>query len=185
MSKSEVSRKRRSASQRRKRQQAGVWIAVALGGVVLLAALFLSSGSQVGALDFEATTLSGEAVRLSDYRGQVVMLNFWATWCPPCRREMPDIQAAYAQHAAAGFAVLAINNAETAPAIQPFASSLGLEFPIVLDTAGSLQRAFGIRGYPTSIFIDRSGAIYATHSGMVTSEQIAGYIADGFAMATG
>lgn len=152
---------------------------VVIGGALLL--ISSSGGFATSAPDFEATTLTGEPVRLSDYRGQVVMLNFWATWCPPCRAEMPGIQAAYEQRQDEGFTVLAINNAETPSQIQPFVQALGLNFPIVLDTTAELQRTFAIRGYPTSIFVDPQGTVYATHPGFVSEDQLESYINEGLA----
>lgn len=129
--------------------------------------------------DFVAETLSGDAVQLADYRGQVVMLNFWATWCPPCRAEMPTIKAAYQHYGDQGFNVLAINNAESPAQIRPFVDNLGLNFPIVLDTSTRLQNRFGITAYPTSIFIGPDGNIFAMHSGMLSASQLQDYIETG------
>lgn len=158
------------------------WLWLGAGMLLVVGVLMISSGGLASAApDFAATTLTGQDVRLSDYRGQVVMLNFWATWCPPCRAEMPGIQAAYAERQDEGFTVLAINNAETPAQIQPFAQSLGLQFPIVLDTSSQLQRTFGIRGYPTSIFVDAQGAVYATHPGFVSETDLEAYINEGLA----
>lgn len=172
---------------RRKQQQANkaqpklwIWAALVLAGVgLIIAAIAANSGSSGNAPNFTANTLSGETVTLSDYQGKVVMLNFWATWCPPCRAEMPSIQAAFEQYEDEGFVVLAVNNAESAAQIIPFANNLALSFPILLDTNAQLQRVFGIQGYPTSVFINAEGNIYATHSGMVTPGQLAGYIESG------
>lgn len=132
--------------------------------------------------DFAATTLNGSAIRLNDYHGQVVMLNFWATWCPPCRSEMPAIQRAYERYHDQGFTVLAINDAEQPSLIQPFADSLSLSFPIVLDPESRLQDAFAINGYPTSFFIDPKGHLYATHSGMLSETQLINYIQTGLSV---
>lgn len=157
------------------------------GGIVviaLLAVVYLISGggSAVTGQDFSASTLDGQPVQLSDYRGQVVMLNFWATWCPPCRAEMPSIQSAYERHQDDGFVVLAVNNGETAAQIGPFAQSLGLAFPVVLDTSQRIQMQYDITGYPTSIFLSRSGEVFARHSGMISASQLETYIAQGLAM---
>ena len=148
-------------------------------GIVTLMLIFSSSTSSKGVPDFTVPTLHGETVRVSDFKGQVVMLNFWATWCPPCKAEMPAIQAAYKQYHDQGFNVLAINNGETVAQVQPFASTLALSFPIGLDTDASLQRTFAIKGYPTSIFISGAGEVYATHTGMLTAQQLDGYISTG------
>lgn len=129
--------------------------------------------------DFSAQLLTGENIQLSNYRGKVVMLNFWATWCPPCRAEMPAIQEAYDMYQERGFIVLAINNAETPSQIQDFVDAFSLDMPMVLDVDGRLQRSFGIRSYPTSIFINKEGFIYATHTGMLTPLQLIDYIESG------
>ncbi|MBZ0289502.1 MAG: TlpA family protein disulfide reductase [Anaerolineae bacterium] len=174
-------RNMKSGSHKNQRQQRvllGFGIAVV---VLVVGILLLSTGAGGGVPNFTANTLTGETVRLSDYQGQVVMLNFWATWCPPCRAEMPTIQAAYDRYHDQGFAVLAINNAEPADQIQPFASALDLQFPIVLDTRAELQETFGINGYPTSLFIAPDGEIYRTHNGMLTDQQLEAYIAVGLA----
>lgn len=162
-------------------QQRLIWIifGVLAAGLLIVLVATNAANQNGGAPNFTATTLTGDSVQLSDYRGKVVMLNFWATWCPPCRAEMPSIQAAYNQYQDQGFTVLAINNAEPASQIQPFANTLALHFPIVLDTSARLQRIFGITGYPTSIFIGPEGNVYATHSGMLTPEQLTAYVQTG------
>ncbi|MBN8636589.1 MAG: redoxin domain-containing protein [Anaerolineae bacterium] len=163
-------------------------ILIVLGVGILIVGLLAVSTSmntatgRVGsAPDFTATTLTGETVRLSDYRGQIVMLNFWATWCPPCRAEMPAIERAYERFSEQGVMVLAINNGETSAEIAPFATTLGLRFPVVLDTDRRLQTAFGMTGYPTSLFIGRDGEIYATHTGGLSSSQLTNYLETGLA----
>lgn len=160
--------------------QTGYLVIVGIAAIVLIVLMMLAS-RQNGQPDFTASTLSGEPVHLSDYHGQVVMLNFWATWCPPCRAEMPAIQAAYEQYHDQGFMVLAINNAEQPDQIQPFADAFALRFPVVLDTQGRLSQIFGVNGYPTSLFIAPDGEIYARHSGMLTPQQLERYITDGLA----
>jgi thiol-disulfide isomerase/thioredoxin len=148
--------------------------------LVFVGLLILAFGSKpsstAGVPEFTAPLLDGTTMRLSDYRGQVVMLNFWATWCPPCRAEMPMLQTASESYQDQGVVILAVNNAEPASQIQTFADTLGLHLTIVLDEEARLQRMFGIVGYPTSIFIDREGNVYATHLGAVNSEQITEYI---------
>ena len=167
---------------KRQRQK---WLLMGFGigvaGIAVLMLIFSSGSAGSPVPDFTATTLSGETVHLTDYRGQVVMLNFWATWCPPCKAEMPTIQAAYKHYHEQGFTVLAINNREQATQIQPFANALALTFPIVLDTDSALQDTFAIKGYPTSLFISDAGEVYATHTGMLTPQQLDGYIATGLA----
>jgi thiol-disulfide isomerase/thioredoxin len=113
------------------------------------------------------------------------MLNFWATWCPPCRAEMPVIEAAYRQYQNQGFVVLAVNNAEDINTVGAFARQFELSFPVLMDTSARIQRQFGITGYPTSLFLDANGELYATHSGMVTEAQLTRYIETGLKRSTG
>lgn len=179
-------------SKSRRKQRASnpgglVWLLIGVSVFVIGLALVAlrggdSSGAAIGSTpDFSATTVTGENVQLSAYRGQVVMLNFWATWCPPCRAEMPAIDAAYRQYGPQGFTVLAVNNGETPERITPFGRALGLNIPLVLDTSTRIQRQFAIEAYPTSIFIGRDGAVYATHVGIVTPDQLTQYIETGLA----
>jgi peroxiredoxin len=123
--------------------------------------------------DFEAQTLSGETIRLSDYRGQVVILNFWFTTCGPCLREMPDLQAAYDAYGEDGFTVLAINRQDPADEVRAFMDDLALSLPVVMDPDGSLQRRFNIAGYPSSYVLDPQGVIIdANYRGALTPDQI-------------
>ncbi len=113
----------------------------------------------------------GSEVRLSDLRGRPILINFWATWCGPCRLEMPDIVAAYEQHRAEGFIVIAINLDEGPKQIEPFAQEMKMTFPIVLD-GGVAARAYQVRVMPSSFFIDRDGKISARWLGVLTPSLI-------------
>ncbi len=154
-----------------------------IGWMAVSASMNTATGRVGSAPDFTVTTLVGETVRLSDYRGQIVMLNFWATWCPPCRAEMPAIERAYERYSEQGVMVLAINNGETSAEIAPFVQAFALQFPVVLDTERRLQDVFAISGYPTSLFIGRDGSTYATHVGGLSPVQLTGYIETGLAQA--
>lgn len=109
----------------------------------------------------ELKDLAGKTVRLSELRGQVILLNIWATWCPPCRAEMPAIQRAYEAYRAQGFNVLAVNSTaqDEAAAVAPFAAQYGLTFPILLDENGVVTRSYRVTSLPTSFFIGRDGII--------------------------
>lgn len=135
-------------------------------------------GTQVGqqAPDFEVTLLDGSQAALSDYRGQVVLLNFWATWCGPCRIEMPEFQTAYEAYQDEDFVVLAVNFQESAEQASDFAEEFGLTFPIALDPDGSVNRQFSVFAYPSSFVIDRQGVIQVSHAGPATTEQIDGWL---------
>ena len=118
---------------------------------------------QVGFLapDFELKTTDGETVRLSDLRGQAVLVNLWATWCPPCRAEMPAIQKIHNEYKDRGLTVLAVNMTyqDTQSDIAPFIAEYGLTFPILLDETDSVGSAYQLRSLPSSFFIDREGII--------------------------
>lgn len=122
--------------------------------------------------DFTLNTVSGERVRLSEFRGQPVLINFWATWCGPCRIEMPFIQDRYEEYRDEGFVVLAINFDESRAQVEAFGEELGLTFPLVLDPGAEVQRLYRNRSYPTSFFVDEQGIIRAHHIGVMTAAQL-------------
>ena len=122
-----------------------------------------STSPQIGfaAPDFTLDTLDGETLSLSNLRGQVVLINLWASWCPPCRAEMPALDNVYRQYREAGFVVLGLNttyqDSETDASI--FVRTLGLEFPILLDRDGAVSRQYQLQALPTSYFVGRDGTI--------------------------
>jgi len=122
--------------------------------------------------DFSLQTLDGRTVRLSDYRGQVVLLNIWATWCPPCRDEMPDLEAYYRQHQEDGFVVLAINSQESAETVVVFLEEHDFTFPVLLDPGGVVMRDYGVLGLPTSFFIDREGMLRGVWIGKLSPARL-------------
>jgi DsbE subfamily thiol:disulfide oxidoreductase len=125
---------------------------------------------QVGhpAPDFTLATTNDEALTLSQLKGKPVLLNFWATWCPPCRAEMPHIQAAYKEYGAAGLIVVAIDEQESADEVRRFANEFGLTFPLALDTSGQVGQKYLARALPTSFFVDRGGIIRHKFTGPMT-----------------
>ncbi len=127
-------------------------------------------GKSVG--DFTLLDLDGETVNLSDYQGKYVLLNAWATWCPPCRAEMPDLNKFHQVHQARGFEILAINAGETREIAAQFADTYGLGFKIVLDSDSNVLNSLGITGFPTSILIDPQGKVAMIHIGMIFPEDL-------------
>ncbi len=123
-------------------------------------------GGRLG--NFTLTDLSGKQVQLSDYAGRPVLINAWATWCPPCQAEMPDLNAFYLAHRSQGFVILAINAGETQAKANAFATRLGLSFPILLDPSEALMDALHIADFPTSILVGRDGIVKAVHVGQMS-----------------
>src|SRR5512133_436286 len=111
--------------------------------------------------DFELKTLEGKTIRLSDLRGQAVLVNLWATWCPPCRAEMQSIERVDQEYKDEGFNVLAVNMTEQdePSAIPTFVNEQGLTFPILLDETGEVARSYQMQSLPSSYFIRRDGVI--------------------------
>lgn len=136
----------------------------------------LQPGQQ--APDFAARTPAGETIRLRDLRGSLVALNFWATWCEPCKIEMPELQRAAVRYAGDGLIVLGVNQAEPAAEVQAFMQEHGLTFPTVLDADESIADRYGVLGLPTTYWIDVEGVVRAKHIGMLDASLIDRYIAD-------
>ena len=111
--------------------------------------------------DFELKTPTGESIRLSNLRGQAVLINLWTTWCPPCRAEMKSIEKVYREYRDEGFTVLAVNMTyqDDPSAVMPFVQEQGLSFPILLDETGEIANSYQLRSLPSSFFIDRNGII--------------------------
>lgn len=109
--------------------------------------------------DFQLQDLDGQSVALSDFRGKPVLLNFWATWCSPCRSEMPYIQQVYDEWSDKGLVVLAINIGESPATVKEFVQAQGFSFPVLLDTKQDVAEKYNIRGIPTTLFIDKDGVI--------------------------
>ncbi len=126
--------------------------------------------------DFLLETPQGGTLRLSDLQGQPVLLNFWATWCPPCREEMPELVAAYERYQAQGLVIVGVNLQEADEKVLEFAREFGIVFPLVIDRTsqvGEVWRLDGpVRGIPTSYFIDASGVIRSLYFGPMQEEAI-------------
>ncbi len=128
--------------------------------------------------DFTATTLNGETIRLSDLRGHPVALNFWATWCGPCRLEMPELEAAQSRYREAGLVILTINAGEDAEKVQAYLDELGLTLTVVLDPQGTLLDLYEVRALPTTVWIDEEGFIRAEHLGPLDAALIDRYVGE-------
>lgn len=109
--------------------------------------------------DFTLETLDGGTISLADLRGQVVLINFWATWCPPCRAEMPAIQQVYDKYRDQGFTVLAVDVQESDGQVTAFIDQMELTFPILMDRDGSVFASYQVKALPSTFFVDRAGVI--------------------------
>jgi peroxiredoxin len=122
------------------------------------------------AADFTLADLHGKKWHLQDLRGKVVLVNFWATWCPPCRKEMPDLQALYDKFKDQGFVVLAISDEDTAK-VSPFIAERKIGYPILLDPGRKVNEAYIVEGIPKSFVYDRGGKLVAQSIDMRTRNQ--------------
>jgi peroxiredoxin len=128
--------------------------------------------------DFALANLDGDTVALSSFTGQPVIINFWATWCGPCRLEMPEIQSLFAAHQEAGLVVLALNQDESPAQVEAYVQELGLTFPALLDVGGRTARAYGLANtLPSTVVVDRDGTVVAVHRGILTRAQLEGSLA--------
>lgn len=109
--------------------------------------------------DFQVLSMDGKPVQLSDYRGKPVLLNFWATWCPPCRSEAPFLDQVNAAYAPKGLVMLAVDIGENTTIINNFMTSLNLSMPVFRDADSSVAKAYGIAGIPTTFLLDKDGII--------------------------
>jgi thiol-disulfide isomerase/thioredoxin len=140
------------------------------------AVLVLSSQAPgTAAPDFTLKTLAGNTATLSSFQGRPVFLNFWATWCGPCRTEMEEIARAYRAHATEGLQVLAIDLTDQERKlndVRKFVDELQMPFPVLLDEKGKVRKRYVLRGVPTSVFIDAGGVVRLVNPGPITSETI-------------
>lgn len=134
------------------------------------AALLISDEAELEKVDFTLTDLSGKSWTLSALRGKVVLVNFWATWCPPCRKEMPDLDALAHRFESQGLVVLSLSD-EDRPKVAEYISSHNLNYPILLDTGGATAKSFHVQGIPKTFIFDRNGKLAAQSIDMRTRGQ--------------
>jgi peroxiredoxin len=115
--------------------------------------------------DFTLHTSTGKNLKLSEQRGQVVMINFWATWCGPCRQEMPHLNRLHEQYRKAGFTLLGVNVDDRPGAAQEMANQLGVTFPLLFDTDKQVSRRYDAGAMPCTLLIDRDGKVHSIHRG--------------------
>jgi peroxiredoxin len=143
-------------------------LAALAAGAVLVALPFAARGAVVpraAAPDFTLRRVDGANLRLAEQRGSVVMVNFWATWCGPCRVEMPHLNRLYDKYRSAGFQLLGVNIDDDPNAARALATKLGLKFPVLLDTDKKVVGAYDLSAMPASVLIDRDGRVRHLHRG--------------------
>lgn len=137
----------------------------ALTAAALLAGSPAQAAAPAAAPDFALPARDGGTIRLSDLRGQVVMVNFWATWCGPCRQEMPLLEQIHAKYEPLGFTLLGVNvEPDSAPA-QDWLKSVPVSFPILFDRENAVSARFGVEAMPSTVLIDREGRVRHVHLG--------------------
>ena len=121
--------------------------------------------------DFQLADLDGKIQSLSQYRGKIVLVNFWATWCKPCTTEMPAMQATYDKLRSKGFVVLAVNELEDDAKVREHIKLYGHTFPVLMDRDNKVANQFGVFGLPVSVFIDQEGRVQEYIKGGLLTEQ--------------
>ncbi|NQV86681.1 MAG: TlpA family protein disulfide reductase [Woeseiaceae bacterium] len=135
--------------------------------VTVLAATSLASSDLEGRLapDFALKSSTGENLRLSEYRGDVVMLNFWATWCGPCRQEMPLLDELYKRYERVGFNLLGVNIDDDSRRAMQMIEELGVNFPVLFDSRKDVSKLYEVEAMPVTVLIDREGNVRYVHHG--------------------
>jgi len=115
--------------------------------------------------DFTLKSLDGSNVKLSEYRGQVVMINFWASWCAPCRQEMPLLEDLYRRYSKLGFVILGVNVEQDQAQARALLQKIPVSFPILFDTGNRVSELYQVVAMPSTVILDRDGNVRFTHKG--------------------
>ena len=133
---------------------------------LLFLALNVNAGTISGkAADFTLKSNTGKNLRLSDFRGQVVMINFWASWCGPCRQEMPILDQLYKRYGKLGFTLLGVNVEQDSSKANAYLKDIPVSFPILYDTANQTSKLYNVNAMPTTVMVDRNGNMRFIHHG--------------------
>lgn len=186
-----MSRRRQTRGERRQAERTRsqgisrpLWAAAAVSFVVVIGAMFIASsggddgseatatGSGVLAPDLALPNFDGQTVRLADFRGEGLVVNFWASWCPPCRAEMPGFEQVYQRYRGTGVAFLGINLTDDPVSALRVVEETGVTYPLAQDADGTAFAAFGGFGMPTTVFISSDGEILERYTGLLTASQL-------------
>jgi len=140
-------------------------LVVLLWSGLLLAAPVRGEVSQGIAPDFTLKSHGGENVRLSEFRGEVVMINFWASWCGPCRQEMPLLDQLYAEYQPLGFTILGVNVEEDTAQARALLEEVPVSFPVLFDTQSQVSKLYDVVAMPSTVLLDRDGNVRYLHHG--------------------
>ena len=158
------------------------WIAGVVIAAIVLAVYFRGGGTSQSAgpaaltgrqaPSFSVPQLDGAPSELAAYRGRVVVMNLWASWCPPCRAEMPDLQRLYETYRSKNLVVLGVDQGESAQRVRAFARSLGIHYPILLDEQQQYGRVYAALGLPTTVVVDENGVVARGFDGPLSFGQM-------------
>jgi len=137
----------------------------ALLGIMTASSLAASGLAGRSAPDFALKSASGENLRLSEYRGNVVMINFWATWCGPCRQEMPLLDDLYNRYQRVGFSLLGVNIDDDSRRAMRMIEELGVSFPVLFDADKEVSKLYQVEAMPVTVLLDREGTVRHVHHG--------------------
>ncbi len=144
--------------------------------LVLVCAALLSGCSVIGfkqeAKDFTLPDINGDMIALSDYEGENIYLNFWASWCEPCNEEMPNIEKIFKEYNNKGLIILTINTGEDKATVEEYMKANGYTFPVLLDLEMSVARQYKTSSIPVSFFINKEGKIVTEKEGLMTEEEM-------------
>jgi cytochrome c biogenesis protein CcmG/thiol:disulfide interchange protein DsbE len=157
----------------------GLLLGTVLGGLVIFSSAAPKRGPVIGSMleDFVLPGINKQTISLNQYRGKTIILNFWATWCVPCKDEMPLLQSIY-QTSGEKLVVIGVNSQESEGDVQRFIDQNFINFPIALDASGEITRKFQINGYPTTFLIDSKGILRNLHIGVLREDLLQSYLAE-------
>jgi len=136
-----------------------------LAGLLFVTANATAAAPQGPAPDFALKTLGGENTRLSEHRGEVIMINFWASWCAPCRQEMPLLEELYTRYQPLGFTILGVNVEQDNSKALAMLEDIPVSFPVLFDSKSTVSKLYNVVAMPTSIIVDRDGNTRYLHHG--------------------